>query len=721
MDASVKRDIWLVNISGVMGSLYVQLAMGQFLILYISKCLGVPKEDWALAASFIPLTGAFHLVSTYLTEHWRRRKLLSLTCFSIGRLATPAIMLLPYITGPDDSRLRLFYLAVALVAQRTGAALGSSAWQSWIADIVPEEHRGRFFSTRFALTTLANVLVFLGAGLLIDSFDPASPTGYMGVFGFAFLAGELDLLLHARVADRPMPKPETAPRLRSLIAAPWRHSGFRSLMLYRTLVVFGNALIGPFAFYYLIEELGLNATQLSILMVILMLVQIPGFLIWRTIGERVGYRTVTSITCTLSGLGVMYWWFVPQGNFLVFFTVLILARVFFGLTSAGTALSDSTLTMNVAPKTHRSAYFAQVTTIIAMASALGIFCGRLIFIHVDPWCGGTFLGTKLTGVHVLIGLLGLTRIVSIRLFYRNIPDAKAEAAMPRIARILRTNTLRIFPTLLTLERPISDRKRAEHIDSIKRLIPAPKEDELKGDLEAVLRDRIHAENEFYGILDKMRAARGKDIEPMTAEIGESPGPRLSTAKAKGAASRIKRLFSKGDLAACLRTIQRLAHQAADEWNSASADTALSVVDSLADRLAAGKEPGEEAVQLALYAYLQIVRGQERSLKTRGVENLVNEITESAVFHLSSVRARAAANRIKRLYGEGDLGGCLRTVRRLAHRTADEWRSPIAASALAVIDALTQTLSEYREPQEDAVLLALYAYLQIVREQTPDEQ
>ena len=102
-----------------------------------------------------------------------------------------------------------------------------------------------------------------------------------------------------------------------------------------------------------------------------------------------------------------------------------------------------------------------------------------------------------------------------------------------------------------------------------------------------------------------------------------------------------------------------------------------------------------------------------------VDRMVTEIAESAAVHRTPARAKGAAARIKRLFAAGDLAGCLRTVRRLAHQTADEWHSPMADSALSVIDALARSLGEGPHPREEAVLLAIYALLQIVRE--PEDQ
>lgn len=623
MDAALKRDIRLINTAGVLGTLYVRLTLGELLLLFITQCLGVPKEQWALAAAIIPLTSVLHLVSGVITEHVGHRKLFSLGCFALARLATPAVVLLPFVTGHGDINTRLVFLSAALIGQRCINAFGTSAWFSWIADIVPEEHRGRYYTSRLALNTAASIAVFLLAGVLIDWFGTANPWGYAAVFGFAFVMGEIDLLIHARVADRPMPERRERPRLLPLLAAPWRHRGFRSLMLFRMCLAFGNSVIGPFGIMYLVEELGLSATEITVLSSVVMGTQAISFRLWLPVGERIGYRNVLRFAGTLGGVGILYWWFLSPYNPVFLLVLLVCARVYYGFLNAGMMLGISTLTMNVAPEENRSMYFAQVTAIIALTMSAGIFCGRWLYLRVNPASPVTLplVGTRLTGVHVLIGLLGLVRIAAARWFHHRIPEVRGEAALPRIERILRTNATRIFPTLLSVARPLPPERRERHIDEMRRLLPDHKEDELEEPLRSVLKDDVHDEDELLGIIGRarqaqeksvaaMQAARARGIDSLIRELTESAALHIAPARARAAGNRLRRFYAEGDLERCLRTVHRLAHQTADEWDESKADDALPVIDALVERLDAGEPIEEESVLLALYAYLQIVREPE---------------------------------------------------------------------------------------------------------------
>ena len=607
MDIDAKRDARLVNIAGVLGSMFARLALGEILLLFVTQCLMIPKEDWALVQSVIPLTAAFQLLSAYLAEHYRRRKALSLGCFAVSRLAVPAIVLLPFITGKSDRTFQLYYMAVALISLYAISGVGESSWLSWIADIVPQEQRGWFLSTRYKWTTAFGLAAGFCASRLVDVVGPANRWSYLITFGVAFIVGELDLIIHARVADRPMPETEERARLVTLLAAPWRDSGFRNLMLQRMIVAFGDSCVGPFAYMYLFEDLHLSVTHLFLLTATFEICGALSLDFWRRTGERIGYRTVYLITHTLYGLGIIYWWFLPRDQFYLLMLILLAARVYLGFAYGGLMLAVGTLNLNTAPEKHRSTYFAQVMVMISLSSALGIFFGRWIFLHTNPLTEVNYWGTKLTGAHVLIGLFGLFRLLTIRVFFNKIPDPKSEVAMPRLSRILQANPLRIVPALMELPPPLSAERRAEHVTEVIQQMPTHQRERLEEAIRQVLRDRVSAEDEFYSVVGRERLSRGRGLARLTDELATLAAHHMRPSRARAVARHIQRLYEEGEHAACSRIVQRLARRAAARLPSPVAESARSVIDALAEPVRHREELSDVAVLLAVYACLQILR------------------------------------------------------------------------------------------------------------------
>jgi hypothetical protein len=112
-------------------------------------------------------------------------------------------------------------------------------------------------------------------------------------------------------------------------------------------------------------------------------------------------------------------------------------------------------------------------------------------------------------------------------------------------------------------------------------------------------------------------------------------------------------------------------------------------------------------------------GKEQLREGRGMRRMLAEILESAPMHVSPKTAKAGVRRIQRLYDERDISGCLRAVRLLARYTAKRVHTPKAAAALNIIEAIVEVNLNRPNPHDDAVLLAVYACLQMVRE--PEKQ
>jgi len=611
MDPQDNRDIRLINTAGAFGVVFWRLALGELLLLYVTRYLKIPKEEWALVASIIPVVGVFYLVSAYVTEHLRRRKWLSLSCFAVARLCVPAMILLPLITTEQDQKFRLAYMAAVLIGHGCLSALGSSAWLSWVADIVPSGQRGRFYAARLTIMTLVNVAMLMAAGRLIDLFGQDMLIGYAIIFGFAFVVGELDVLIHSRVADRPMREDKDKARLFPMLAAPWRHSGFRNLMLARMMGSFAVGLFGPFLFMYRVEELGMSVWLICGVTAIHLLVNVLTYKHWQKVGERVGYRTVYNVCQVMMATGIVYYLFLPQGRPEIFLAVICLAQFWHGTAWAGAALAVSTMNMETAPDEHRSMYFAQVTAVLALTMGLGTFCGRLVYIYTNPISDVYLFGTKLTGMHVIVGLFALIRLLAVRLFHDKIPDAKGDAAMPRIARILRTNSTRLFSALLPLERPLPPHEKEKHVNSMRELMNGSARGALNESLDHVLDTTIGSEDELHGIIGKEQLKEGRCMRRMLKEIAESAPLHLSPVTVKASVRRIQRLCDEHDIAGCLRAVRRFARRAAERIDTPKAAAAFNIIEAIVEVHLNRPEPQSDAVLLAVYACLQMVREPEK--------------------------------------------------------------------------------------------------------------
>ena len=244
---------------------------------------------------------------------------------------------------------------------------------------------------------------------------------------------------------------------------------------------------------------------------------------------------------------------------------------------------------------------------------LGIYCGRFIYMSTNP-AGDVFLrfiGTKLTGMHVITASFAVVNIIAVLIFRRRIPDTKADAAMPRIERIFRTNTLRIFPALLTFTRPLPPEEKEKHVNSMRSVMHGSERDTLHEALDHVLETTVGAEDELHAIIGKEQLREGRGMRRMLAEILESAPMHVSPVTAKAGVRRIQRLYDQRDMCDCLRAVRRLARRTADRIHTPKAAAAFNIIEAIVEVNLNRPYPHDDAVFLAVYACLQMVREPEK--------------------------------------------------------------------------------------------------------------
>ncbi|MGC4075099.1 MAG: MFS transporter [Nibricoccus sp.] len=121
--------------------------------------------------------------------------------------------------GQSYSPLAVFSFLTLVFLMQVGQGVGSPAWVSWMADIVPDRVRGRYFARRRQWGILSAIPAALIAGYLLDRYSGASTETILwtcaGIFCVAACFGIVDIALFHFVPHANRPKPRQ-PILRQL-------------------------------------------------------------------------------------------------------------------------------------------------------------------------------------------------------------------------------------------------------------------------------------------------------------------------------------------------------------------------------------------------------------------------------------------------------------------------------------------------------------------------
>ncbi|MBN1670585.1 MAG: MFS transporter [Kiritimatiellae bacterium] len=347
------------------------------------------------------------------------------------------------------------------------AQLSAGTWHSWMAELVPDHVRGRFWGRRQAVTMAAYLVATGVAGYVLDRFSGTAGAGrtYRGfalVFAAAASLGVVDILLHLRI---PEPKPRQivpGTGLLARVAAPLKRADFRSFSLGMGVWFLAISMAGTFGVVYLKRTFAVEYTHLSLLAIAGSVSTILGSFVWGYLIDRIGARALCLLLMAAAPLFGLFWFFcgpavytwtlpwvgavrVPQPIVLLTVSSLLAGSLF-----GGVSLCQMSLLGALAPNEGRSTAMAVHWTIVGVLGAMGPLVAGLI---VDgfparmspvwlPAAGGWGF------IHVLIILRAvLVWGASIPLLLRIRPHPHELPVGSALARVMMMNPVRIASSI----------------------------------------------------------------------------------------------------------------------------------------------------------------------------------------------------------------------------------------------------------------------------------
>lgn len=334
-------------------SLRLSIWEGTLAILFINWSTGVIVTGYALALGATPqalaLLGALPFLAQLLAPLALflrgSRKALAVRLNLLARLLfLPAVL----AAFPPEGLRVPFLLLFAGLSQLLAAPVGV-VWLSWMADLVPEERRGRYFGLRNALLGLVGTLGNLLGGLVADRLPP--PLGYQAVLLLGVAAGLLSVLL-LRLQTEPRETP--SPPARAALALAWRDRTYRR---YLSLVFlwYGAVMVGgPFVVPYFVRVGGFSMTEVGLWTVISAASGLLFGPLWGRLADERGHGVVLFRAGMVAALMPLLWLSGSKAfPWPIWFSALADALAWSGL---GTALANAALAQ--APKEARSGYLA---------------------------------------------------------------------------------------------------------------------------------------------------------------------------------------------------------------------------------------------------------------------------------------------------------------------------------------------------------------------------
>jgi len=179
---AIRSSLKASTIDGVFSTIFGSITTGVLLSNFLLE-LGATSVEIGMLSSFPMLVNLLQPLGAYLGDRTTSRLRYLLWIFSPSRLLW--LILVWGIWANTNGYLsshQLIYstLAIVLVTHVMGA-LGSPAWVSWMAVLVPRRLRGRYFGFRNSAASLTNLLSIPLLGLVVSAWRHGPIPAYAGI------------------------------------------------------------------------------------------------------------------------------------------------------------------------------------------------------------------------------------------------------------------------------------------------------------------------------------------------------------------------------------------------------------------------------------------------------------------------------------------------------------------------------------------------------------
>ena len=421
---NINRDGMLYSLMTGVGDAYLPAALvlmgaGDF---YIGLLSALP-QFFGSALQFVSLT-----VLRMLKD---RKTMVMIGSFLQAITWAPIILCILY---PGSMSVPI---TIAAFSIGTGIALMiNPAWSSWVADIVPENERAKFFANRNRLMQVMLFIATFATGMIIGQLelDYGQRIAFAAVFCIPLLARLSTVYFHF--------KTENVPYAPVLI----KEIGFKHLFLlpaykkelwflgFVALMSFSVQFASPFFTPYMLNSLRMDVGMFGIFIAIAIITKIVSYPYWGKAIDRFSNRTVLVTTAFMAPLVPLMWLFSIDPYMIALF------QVFSGFIWSGYELAVFNSALSIVGRDLRPSFISKYNAFSAFANGLGAVCGGA-FLVLFP--NAALFG--FSGILLVFLLSGAMRIFVALLFAPKLATSK-DVVNTSSDRAMIVKLVAIYPT-----------------------------------------------------------------------------------------------------------------------------------------------------------------------------------------------------------------------------------------------------------------------------------
>lgn len=395
--------------------IFLNWTSGSVLIGYMLH-LGATPAHLGLVASVPLLAQAMSPLAAWLAAVLGRRRLLVVLNAIFARSLWILAAVLPAFGLPPAAEPT--FIVVLVLVSSVFQAANSTLWASWMADVVPDHVRGRYFGARTGIAGVVGTVANLSAGWYLDRV--AAPFGFQVVLTVGVVSAAISVLLYLTHYDPPTPRESAS--LGSVFRTPLADPNFRRFLLFAVYWQFAVFLSAPFVFPYFLDQLRLTFTQIAVWSAIAATAALLTTSVWGRLADRFGNKAVLAIGTFVAGVALPACWILAGITGRIFY--IWLSAIFDAVAWGAIGPAIFNLALASAPRGKRMSFIAMYALGSGVAGFLGGLLSGPLLLLLQPLASWNLWGVQLTPYYGLFLLSGVARSQAWRLL-RKVQESNA--------------------------------------------------------------------------------------------------------------------------------------------------------------------------------------------------------------------------------------------------------------------------------------------------------
>jgi MFS family permease len=407
----IRASLHASTLDGVFATLFSNITGGVLLSNFLVE-LNATSLQIGMLASIPMVANLLQPLGAHWADRTTSRRGYSLWIYGISRLLwlPLAIAVIAFSQHPVLPQQMIIATLAVLFTTHVLSALGSASWLCWLATLVPRQLRGRYFGWRNSTFSLTSLIALPLLGLVVSHWSGGSIQGFGVMVVLAVIAGLISLGFQSQMADVNPTEPKFFTKEVTQTPAPVDDQRlpptkqFILLILYFGLWSFGVNFSNPFFNLYLLDNLALDVSWVTLYSGLGAGANLIMLLFWGKLADRIGNRPILLLDGLLVAVIPLLWLGTDAGALSIWLWFPLL-HLLGGGAGAAIDLCLNNLQLSVAPMRYYTKYFALTAAIGGGVGAVGALVGG--------WLAELTEVGGITGVFALSSALRLVALLPL--------------------------------------------------------------------------------------------------------------------------------------------------------------------------------------------------------------------------------------------------------------------------------------------------------------------